>query len=82
MQHLYILQYIIYIYYNIFLLKFFLIQLNISFIKKEGDQLRYAICGSLTNTTMFANVQYIMVEEWDAILQPCVAGLVISMRRK
>lgn len=31
---------------------------------------------------MFANVQYILVEEWDAILQPCVAGLMISMRRK
>lgn len=31
---------------------------------------------------MFANVQYILVEEWDAILQPCVAGLVISMTRK
>uniref|UniRef100_A0A8C5BSY9 Uncharacterized protein n=1 Tax=Gadus morhua TaxID=8049 RepID=A0A8C5BSY9_GADMO len=36
----------------------------------------------VTNTTTFADLRQMLVEEWDAIPHQCVTRLVTSMRRR
>uniref|UniRef100_A0A4W6C1J2 Transposase Tc1-like domain-containing protein n=1 Tax=Lates calcarifer TaxID=8187 RepID=A0A4W6C1J2_LATCA len=46
------------------------------------DQLGCAVRARVTNTTTLADLQQMLVEEWDAIPQWCVTRLVTSMRRR
>uniref|UniRef100_A0A3Q0TDC2 Tc1-like transposase DDE domain-containing protein n=1 Tax=Amphilophus citrinellus TaxID=61819 RepID=A0A3Q0TDC2_AMPCI len=49
-------------------------------IKHLWKQLLRAVCARVTNTTTLADLQQMLVKEWDAIPQQCVTKLVTSMR--
>uniref|UniRef100_A0A3B4H5V0 Tc1-like transposase DDE domain-containing protein n=1 Tax=Pundamilia nyererei TaxID=303518 RepID=A0A3B4H5V0_9CICH len=46
------------------------------------DQLGRAVLTRVTNATTLADLQQLLVEEWDAIPQQCVTKLATSMRRR
>jgi len=50
-------------------------------IKNLWDQLGRAVHVGVTNTTTLADLQQLLVEEWNAIPQQHVTRLLTSMRR-
>ena len=51
-------------------------------IEHLWDQLGRAVRARVTNTTTLADLQRMLLEEWDVIPQQCVTRLGTSMRRK
>ncbi|KAL7854203.1 hypothetical protein AOLI_G00210470 [Acnodon oligacanthus] len=51
-------------------------------IEHLWNQLGRAVHARVTNTTTLADLQQMLVEEWEAIPQQCVTSLVTSMRRR
>uniref|UniRef100_A0A3B3C4G8 Uncharacterized protein n=1 Tax=Oryzias melastigma TaxID=30732 RepID=A0A3B3C4G8_ORYME len=55
---------------------------KVKYLNVHFDQLGCAVCTRGTDKTKLADLQQMVVEEWDVISQQCVTRLVTSVKRR